>query len=560
MTPLEFHPYADLFPLIEGADFDALVADVAANGLHQPIDLWQGKILDGRNRYRAAQAAGLEIGPQNIRHFRRELYGDPLAYVISANLKRRHLDESQRALVAARIANLYHGGDRRSDQAANLPLEAQAADASDKQPPAGVVAPVSQDQAAQMLNVSPRLLRAAKSVQERAVPELRRAVERGQIAVSAAAGAVDLDADIQRRIAAEASAGRPNTARTVIKQERREKREADLGARQQSLPQKKFGIILADPEWRWRPWAESGMDRGVENTYPTTETTDIAARDVASIAADDCVLVLWAREDMLPDALQVIAAWGFCYVAQRVWRKSRMSTGYWFRYDHELVLIGKRGKPAAPAMGTQERSVFEGEPAVPGLNSSKPECVAEWIERNWPNTPKIELNRRGPARPGWGAWGNETEPSMGEPAVLAHVIADEGRACDPALSAGSPMDGNPTQSQAKADGAYEGCSQGQGPCDPASGGMDVTASRTIGGSDAPGVPSSSLGDSSVSAEDDGLAIPNFLRRDPVSGLASWQKESPGAHLDQTNENSAPDRAAADDSRASAAAILSEVLA
>lgn len=211
-----------------------------------------------------------------------------------------------------------------------------------------------------------------------------------------------------------AAAGEKVSAKVEAKKIARQQREAELGAKQRSLPQQKFGVILADPEWKWKPWSDAGMDRGVENTYPTSETTDIAARDVQSIAADDCVLVLWARADMLPEALQVLTAWGFRYVAQRVWRKSRMSTGYWFRYDHELVLIGSRGKPVAPAMGTQERSVFEGEPAVPGLNSSKPECIAEWIEHNWPNTPKIELNRRGPARPGWAAWGYEAEQTNAE--------------------------------------------------------------------------------------------------------------------------------------------------
>lgn len=63
---LEFHPLTNLFPLIEGQEFEALVADVREHGVREPVVLFEGKILDGRNRYRAAQAAGVEF---DIREF-----------------------------------------------------------------------------------------------------------------------------------------------------------------------------------------------------------------------------------------------------------------------------------------------------------------------------------------------------------------------------------------------------------------------------------------------------------------------------------------------------------
>ena len=119
---------------------------------------------------------------------------------------------------------------------------------------------------------------------------------------------------------------------TADKQQRRENRERVLGECQSALPNKKYGVILADPEWRFEPWSRTtGMDRAADNHYPTSCTEVIAARDVPSIAAKDCVLFLWATAPMLPHALLVMAAWGFDYRSQIIWVKERIpepATGF----------------------------------------------------------------------------------------------------------------------------------------------------------------------------------------------------------------------------------------
>jgi N6-adenosine-specific RNA methylase IME4 len=390
---MDFHPLANLFPLIEGAEFDELVADIKANGLREEVVVWQGEVLDGRNRYRACVAA--EIEPR-LSYFRPELHGDALAYVISKNLKRRHLNESQRAMVAAKIETIRAPG-RPEENDANLHNIPRA-------------------DAAKQVNVSVRSVASAAAVRDKGTPALVRAVEQGKLAVSEAAKAAELAPAEQEKVAQLATEGRANVVRAVIKQEKRQQREAALGEKQAAgnlaLPQKRYGVILADPEWRFEPWSrETGLDRSPDNHYPTSFTEVIAARPVKDIAADDCVLFLWATVPMLPHALAVMAAWGFDYRSHVIWEKQRsdgdnaakpaLGTGYWFRNVHEILLLGIKGHVPAPSPGSQWYSIIE---ALVGAHSAKPERFYLLIEEYFPTLPKIELNARR-ARPGWDAWG-----------------------------------------------------------------------------------------------------------------------------------------------------------
>ena len=200
-------------------------------------------------------------------------------------------------------------------------------------------------------------------------------------------------------------------ATTSEKQDRRERRERELAGKILALPDKRYGVILADPEWRYEAYSRvTGLNRAPDNYYPTSETATISARRVHDLAAEDCVLFLWATQAMLPDALHVIAAWGFTYKSQFIWRKiypgQQTGIGHWSRSVHELLLIGTRGDIPGPAPGTQFTSVIEAE--VRG-HSVKPEWQYELIEAYFPNLPKIELNARR-ARFGWDSWGLDAPP------------------------------------------------------------------------------------------------------------------------------------------------------
>lgn len=215
MTRLAWHPLADLFPMIEGQARDELRDDIRDNGVREKIVLLDGRILDGRNRYEMlcelaetgevlgagwGHRAGEELHAELLAPpapwfatFNPAIDGDPLKWVLSKNLRRRHLDESQRAIVAARLANLGVGRPKSQAQADSdaKPFEP----APEHIPPIGGI---SARAAAAMVNVSERSVERARAVLNDGVEELQHAVEQGHVAVSAAEKIARLPDDEQR--------------------------------------------------------------------------------------------------------------------------------------------------------------------------------------------------------------------------------------------------------------------------------------------------------------------------------------------------------------------------
>ena len=161
---MDFHEVSNLFPLMSDEELGELADDIRVNGLKEAIWIHAGKIVDGRNRYLAWRRVGVEPRYQEW-----DGIGTLVSFVVSLNLKRRHLNESQRAMIAAKLANMRQGARTDLEPPANWP-EGE----------------VSQPEAAAMLAVSERSLRRARAVIERGVPELQQAVERGEMAISAA--------------------------------------------------------------------------------------------------------------------------------------------------------------------------------------------------------------------------------------------------------------------------------------------------------------------------------------------------------------------------------------
>jgi hypothetical protein len=156
--PLEFHSLANIFPMMTDEEVNDLGDDMLEHGQRQPIWLFEGMILDGRNRYNACLLKDIE--PHTV-----EFRGaDPVSFVTSANLHRRHLEAGQRAMIAAELATMKRGDNQHS--------------------PAGGT---SQAKAAEVLNVGKRSVERAAEVIERGTPELVDAVKHGDVKLAAAA-------------------------------------------------------------------------------------------------------------------------------------------------------------------------------------------------------------------------------------------------------------------------------------------------------------------------------------------------------------------------------------
>ncbi len=393
MSALEFHPLAEIFPRVEGQDFTELVADIREHGLHEPIVVYEDRILDGRNRYRACTAAGVKPT------FTVYTGDDPVAYVISLNLRRRHLDESQRAMVAAKLATLKLGDNQHSEGS-------------------------SIEGASRLLNVGHASVERAKAVQRAGTPELIHAVERGAISVSAAADVATLPAQDQREIVARGEREILRAAQEIRSRKaetRRAERIERLAATcNQPFPSdRRYAVLYADPPWHFEVYnEESGIERAAGNHYPTMELAEICALSVADIATDDAILFMWTTAPHLGESFEVLEAWGFEYKSNAVWVKDKLGLGYYVRNRHELLLIATRGDFPCPQPANRPSSVIE---APRREHSRKPDEAYELIEAMYPELPKIELFARN-SREGWAAWGNEA------PDLLNMAIKDVKRA------------------------------------------------------------------------------------------------------------------------------------
>lgn len=168
----------------------------------------------------------------------------------------------------------------------------------------------------------------------------------------------------------------------------------------------KYQVIYADPPWRY-DFSKDKADT-IERHYPTMSVEEIKALQVPS--DDDAVLYLWATAPKLREAMAVIDAWGFEYKTHAIWDKGWVGMGYWFRGQHELLLVGVKGNVSPPDPTQRISSVIR---EKKGTHSRKPSYVREMIHEWFPMAAKLEMFCREnevnlfQQDANWHVWGNE---------------------------------------------------------------------------------------------------------------------------------------------------------
>lgn len=382
---MKAHPAAMIFPMMADDELRELAADIKKNGLREPITTYDGKILDGRNRERACRMAKVEPKTRSWRGG-----GSPIAYVLSLNLQRRHLSQTQRAFAAEKALPLFAAEAKKRMKTGRKGDPDQLIDQG-----------LATAGAAASVGVNRQYVSDAKRVREEA-PEIASLAERGSVNMQQAKQLSRLPATHRKRAVTNIKRGvdpRRVVKTAKIKEKQRLARKIERSA--PAAAKGRFDVIAIDPPWQYDTNIERSNQRGLV-TYPDMTLDQICALPVAKLAARDCVLFLWTTNAfVLRGAPACLDAWGFKEKTMLTWDKVNIGTGHWLRNVTEHCILAVRGTPSVDL--TSQSTIIHEKRREP---SRKPDAFYKLVRKLCAGR-RLEMFSR-EERPGFTAWGAET--------------------------------------------------------------------------------------------------------------------------------------------------------
>lgn len=391
MTDLQFHEIAGIFALMQGHEYDALVADIQAHGVLEPIWLYEGKILDGRNRYNAAREAGATF---ETKTFNGSAF-EAIEFAWSLNRTRRHLSPSQAAMADARrnkLTDVYAAvreaarerqgtrNDLRPNIQEQIPeCDGDATEVIADKPPA----PQTRDIRAKAAGTNAKYINLADKILETR-PEMAAEVEAGKKTLS----------DVQRTLREDAREQRRDENRALI---------AATPAITAAAIARRFATITIDPPWDWGDEGDKDQMGRARPTYGTMALSELLELPVGDMADTDCHIYLWITNRSLPKGFQLLERWGFRYITALTWCKPSIGMGNYFRGSTEQILFGVKG--SQPLRRKDVGTWFQA-PRGPNGHSSKPVSFYDLVESCSPG-PYLEIFARS-GRDDWTSWGAES--------------------------------------------------------------------------------------------------------------------------------------------------------
>ena len=315
--------YERLVPPLNKQDYDRLYNSIKNNGLREPIVINEhGAILDGHHRFKICEELHIPL-KSRVESFESELLEKK--YVIECNLQRRHLNDFQKAelirpleeidLELAKLNSL-------SNLKQNNKIPRRSNDHID-----------NKEERIKKRGLSRKTYDRSLIIMDKAPEELKERVRSGQTSINYAYKSVN---------------------------------RAEKKKNAKPIPTTEFNVILADPPWQY----DINIRGSPDDHYDVLTLEEICKMKIPS--AKDSILFLWATPPKLKEALQVLETWGFDYKTNMVWIKDKIGTGYYFRGQHELLLVGKKGNISIPEEKDRPSSVLYAERTK---HSMKPEKI-----------------------------------------------------------------------------------------------------------------------------------------------------------------------------------------